>query len=204
LNVSLSLRRKIAREAATLLYSGVEKEYKQAKLKAAKTFGVHFLPTNLEVVLEFDKIAEENEGPARIERLVKMRVEALELLRFLKAYNPRLVGSVWRGVIHRESDIDVTVYCDESEAILEALKQNNLKILRTEWSAVTKKGQKRTSFHIYFESPSKEKVEITVRSPDEVDFKDKCEIYGDEITGLRLRELEKLLGENPAQRFVPV
>jgi hypothetical protein len=64
---------RVAREAATLLYFGAEKEYKQAKLKAAKTFGVHFLPTNLEVALELDRIAEEKEGSARKERLVLMR-----------------------------------------------------------------------------------------------------------------------------------
>ena len=66
---SSSLRKKVAREAASLLYSGVEKEYKQAKLKAARTFGGHFLPTNFEVAMELDKIAEENEGPTRQEHL---------------------------------------------------------------------------------------------------------------------------------------
>ena len=56
------LKHRVTREAATLLYFGAEKEYKQAKQKAAQTFGVHFLPSNLEVALELDKIAEENEG----------------------------------------------------------------------------------------------------------------------------------------------
>ena len=46
-----SSRKKVTIEAATLLYDGVEKEYKQAKLKAAKTFGLHYMPTNLEVAL---------------------------------------------------------------------------------------------------------------------------------------------------------
>jgi len=54
---SLKLRKRIAREAASLLYFGAEKEYKQAKLKAAKTVKSKFLPTNLEVALELDKIA---------------------------------------------------------------------------------------------------------------------------------------------------
>ncbi|MDH5460241.1 MAG: hypothetical protein OEW71_04305, partial [Candidatus Bathyarchaeota archaeon] len=80
-DVSLSLRRKVAREAASLLYFGVEKEYKQAKLKAAKTFGVHFLPTNFEVAIEFDRISEEKEGAARQERLIQMRKEALKLMK---------------------------------------------------------------------------------------------------------------------------
>ncbi|MEM3458298.1 MAG: nucleotidyltransferase domain-containing protein [Candidatus Bathyarchaeia archaeon] len=199
----LHLRKKVAREAATLLYSGIEKEYKQAKLKAAKTFGVQFVPTNLEVALELDKIAEEKEGLARQERLIRMRTEALKLMRILERYSPKLVGSVWRGTIHHESDIDVTVYHSEPNDIVEILKRNGFHILQIEWVAVTKKGQKKTSFHVHLESPAKEKIEIIVRSPEEAQLKERCEIYGDEIAGLRVRELEKLLKENPLQRFVP-
>ncbi|MEM2254872.1 MAG: tRNA adenylyltransferase, partial [Candidatus Bathyarchaeia archaeon] len=93
----MEIRRKVAREAANLLYLGVEKEYKQAKLRAAKVLGVNVLPTNLEVAMELDKIAEENEGKKRQERLVQMRKEALKLMKILEKYSPVLVGSVWRG-----------------------------------------------------------------------------------------------------------
>jgi len=202
-NISLSLRRKVAKEAAILLYLGVEKEYKQAKLKAAKTFGVHFLPTNLEVAIEFDRIAEEKEGAARQERLIQMRKEALKLMKILKAYNPVLIGSVWRGTIHRGSDIDMIVYPDEGYDVLKLIKQNSFKVLRTERMAVTKRGQKKTSLHIYLELSTKEKTEIIVRSPEEADRKEKCEIYGDVITGLSIQELENVVLKNPTERFVP-
>jgi predicted nucleotidyltransferase len=202
-NSSSIIKRKVAKEAASLLYFGVEKEYKQAKLRAAKTLGVHFLPTNLEVAIEFDKIVEENEGNDRQKRLIRMRQEALNLIKVLKAYNPVLVGSVWRGTIYHESDIDILVHHDEPEEILKTLKQNNFKVLQTEWIAVTKEGQRRTSFHIHLELPSKEKAEITVRSLEEAKRKERCEIYGDIITGLPLQDLERVLMENPTQRFVP-
>jgi hypothetical protein len=198
-----SLRKRVAREAANLLYFGVEKEYKQAKLKAAKTLGVHFLPSNLEVAVELDKITDENEGPARQKRLIRMRKEALELMKILKAYNPILIGSVWRGTVHHESDIDIVVYHDEPNYMLKTLEQSNFKILQVEWSTVTKRGRKKTSFHIHLESLTKEKAEIIVRSPEERLRKEKCEIYGDEIKGLRIKELEKMLNENPSQRFTP-
>ena len=93
----LDLKHRVAREAATLLYFGEEKEYKQAKTKAAQTLGTHFLPSNLEVALELDKIAEEHEGAKRRERLIEMRKEALKIMRLLSAYCPVLIGSVWRG-----------------------------------------------------------------------------------------------------------
>lgn len=199
----LNLKKKVAREAASLLYFGAEKEYKQAKLKAARTTRVNFLPTNLEVAIELDKIVEENEGKGRHQRLIQMRKQALEIMEILKAYNPVLIGSVWRGTVHHESDIDISVYHDEPSDILHTLKSSNLKSLQTEWVTVTKKGQKKASFHIYLESPTKEEIEIIVRSPEELSTRKKCEIFGDEITGLHIEELKRLLKENPLQRFVP-
>jgi hypothetical protein len=202
-NNSIELRIKIAREAASLLYFGIEKEYKQAKLKAAKTLGVKFLPTNLEVATELDKIAEEIEGEPRRERLINRRKEALKLMKMLKVYKPILVGSVWRGTAHRQSDIDIIVYHNELKAIVKTLEQNSFQIVKTEWISITEQGRKVASFHIYCESSSGEKFEVIVRSPEEAHRKVKCDIYGDEITGLSLQELEKLLKENPMQRFVP-
>ena len=200
---SLRLRKKIAREAASLLYFGVEKEYKQAKLEAAKIVKSKFLPTNLEVALELDKIAEENEGSAREEHLIQMRKEALKLMKILKAYRPLLIGSVWRGTICYDSDVDIVVYHDEPEDILKILKQNDLKIMQAEWVAVTKKGKRKGSFHVYAELPTKDKAEIKIVQSLEAFIKEKCEIYRDEITGLSVQELKKLLKENPTQRFVP-
>jgi predicted nucleotidyltransferase len=200
---SVTSRKKVAREAATLLYDGVEKEYKQAKLKAAKTFGLHYMPTNLEVALEIDRIAEENEGPAREERLIRMRREALRIMQIVRKYDPILVGSVWRGTIHHESDIDIIVHHEDPKEVLAKLESTNLRIERKEWMSVTKHGKKKTSFHIHAESPFKEKVEIVVHDPEEACLKQKCEIYGDEITGLRLEGLERILKESPTKRFLP-
>jgi hypothetical protein len=200
---SLDSRKKVAREAATLLYSGAEKEYKQAKLKAAKTYNLHYMPTNLEVAMELDQIAEENEAPIRQERLVRMRQEALRIMKMLAGYDPVLVGSVWRGTIHRESDIDVIVHDDEPREILKLLEKNRLAITGSERTVVTKRGKMKDTFHIHINSPVKEKVEVIVHSPEEACLGQKCEIYGDEVTGLHIQELAKLLKEDPLRRFVP-
>jgi len=199
-----AIKKKVAREAATLLYFKIEKEYKQAKVKAAKTFGTKFLPTNLAIAIELDKIAEENEGPARRRILVKKRQEALKIMTVLKNYNPILIGSVWRGTAYKESDIDIVVYWDGEREIIKTLKGiDGLKILHTKQIKITKKGEKKTSFHIYLETQTNEKIEIIVRSSKEAYQKEKCEIYNDEITGLRIQELKKVLEENPTQRFLP-
>ncbi|MEM3765769.1 MAG: nucleotidyltransferase domain-containing protein [Candidatus Bathyarchaeia archaeon] len=198
----VNTRRNVATEAATLLYFGLEKEYKQAKLRAAKTLSAHFLPTNLEVAKELDKMAEENEGAARMKRLVKMRMEALNLMKILKRFSPVLVGSVWRGTIYRESDIDIIAYHNEPHEILKLLKKR-FKVLECSWAAVIKRGKPKKSFRILIELPGSEKAEITVRGVEEFGIKETCEIYGDTITGLDIKELEKVLAENPTKRFVP-
>lgn len=199
----IHLKQKIAREAAYLLYFGFEKEFKQAKVKAAKTLGSTFLPTNLEIALELDRIADENEGSARSEQLVQMRKDALKMMKILERYTPVLVGSVWRGTAHRRSDVDLVAYTDTPKEILVLLKANNLKILKSEWTKVNKKGKIVTSFHIYLESPSKRKIELVVRDTENTNQERKCEIFGDQIKGLTIKTLTEVLKKNPLRRFVP-
>ena len=198
-----NLRRRVAREAATLLYFGVEKEYKQAKMRAAKTLGIHLMPSNIEVAMELDKIADENEGATRMERLIKMRREALNLMKILEKYNPILVGSVWRGTIYHESDIDIIAYHNEPQEILKLLEKKGFKILESGWTAITKKGRPKKFYHIILELPNDEKAEVTIRGVEELGVKENCEIYGDTISGLSIQELERVLSQNPTKRFVP-
>jgi len=197
------LRRRVALEAASLLYTSQEKEYKQAKLKAAETLGARILPSNLEIAEALDKIADEKEGSSRQELLIQMRKEALQIMQTIKNFHPKLIGSVWRGTIHKNSDIDIVTFSQDHKPIYTKLKESNFKITKTEWLSVTKKGKKETSFHIYMALPSKNEAEIIVKSLEKKDSAEKCEIYGDEMTGLDYYKLQKLLEEKPTQKFVP-
>lgn len=197
------LKSKVAKEAATLLYFGAEKEYKQAKTRAAQTLGTNFLPSNLEIALELDKIAEENEGENRKERLIEMRTEALQVMKLLDAYYPLLIGSVWRGNIRKGSDIDIAVYADDPQEIVNILKAQGIKVLETAWATVNKHGRTLSSLHVHAETATKHGLEIVVRNVEEQGEKRKCEIFGDEIKGLKTKKLEKLLRDNSTQKFIP-
>ncbi|MCW4023714.1 MAG: nucleotidyltransferase domain-containing protein [Candidatus Bathyarchaeota archaeon] len=191
----------VAKEAATLLYFGAEKEYKQAKLKAARTLGTKFLPSNLEVALELDKIAQENEGQTRQTQLLEMRRDALAIMRVLQDFSPVLIGSVWRGTARCGSDIDIAVYTDKPETVLSKLKAANVKIQKTQWTAVNKHGETLQSLHIY--AHNRYSLEIVARSAGEAGQKRRCEVFGDQIKGLTLKELARLLESDPFARFVP-
>ncbi len=196
-------RSRTAREAAEILYTRQENEYKQAKLHAAKILGASFLPSNIEVAKELDQIAEEREGEARRKTLIQMREDALRIMSVLKRYNPVLVGSVWRGTNHHSSDIDIVTFTKNPQQIIAVLKQGCYAIERMELQTVTKEEGKKASFHIHVRLPSKNIVEVVVRSSEEANHKVSCDIYGDIASGLNLKQLQKVMKENPLQRFVP-
>ncbi len=200
---SSNLKKRVAQEAAILLYTSQEKEYKQAKKRAAQTLGARVLPSNLEVAEELDKIAEEREGRSRQERLLQMRREALQVMELLKKFHPRLVGSVWRGTARKNSDIDIVTFFSTPKAVLAQLQKSNFNIVKTEWLSVTKRGRKEASFHIHLALPSGNEAEVVVRSPERINIKERCEIYGDFVTGLSYPQLKRVLEENPLQKFVP-
>src|SRR5262249_31751415 len=106
------LRQAIALEAARLMYERVESEYFSAKRKAAKRLcrrGVkpEDLPSNAEIRDQIQVFARIHEGEQRARHLRDMRVEALRLMRLLRAFRPRLIGSVMTGHVRKGSDIDL-------------------------------------------------------------------------------------------------
>jgi len=200
---SNSIKDKVAREAAVLLYTQQEKEYKQAKQRAAETLGSRTLPSNRHVAEELDRIADEMEGSARKETLTQMRRDALSVMVLLGEFHPKLVGSVWRGTAHKNSDVDIEVFTSDCSSVLERLGQNNYTIRKAEWQTVTKGARTERAFHVYFDSASGNKVELIVRNPEKMNEIDRCEIYGDTIKGLNMHQLRRVLLTNPAKEFMP-
>jgi len=198
-----SLKQRVAREAAILLYTSQEKEYKQAKLRAAQTLGTRILPSNAQVAKELDSIADEMEGSTRRERLFKMRREALQIMKALEDFHPRLMGSVWRGTAHKDSDIDIVTFSSDPAIVLEQLQNRNFKVAKTEWQSAPKLGRREKSFHIHLALPSGNEAEVVVRSLERMNRKEKCEIYGDTVTGLSSSQLARVLAEDPFRKFVP-
>ncbi len=200
---SASIREKVAREAALLLYSSQEKEYKQAKQKAANTLGTRVLASNKEIAKELDRIADEIEGSARKEMVVQLRRDALTVMVLLGDLSPRLVGSVWRGTAYKNSDIDIETFSNDPQIVVERLKKNFLNVRGAGWQAVTKGEKNETAFHVYVLLPSGNEAEVIVRNPEKMNEVEKCEIYGDMIKGLNIHQLRMVLIENPTQKFTP-
>lgn len=202
-NRSKLFRDRVAQEAALLLYTSQEKEYKQAKQRAAEILGVRVLPSNFEIANKLDKIAEEREGYQRQTMILRMRQEAKQIMVNLREYDSRLIGSVWRGTARQKSDIDIQLFTQDYKQVIKKLQKNRYEIKGSEWRSITKGGKKESSLHIKVALPSGDNVEVVVRNPDHFRQNERCETYGDLKTGLTLRQLTRILKENPLQKFVP-
>jgi len=198
-----SIRKRAAREAALLLYTQQEKEFKQAKHRAAKALATRTLPSNKDIAHEIDKLADETEGSGRRERLVEMRKDALAIMVLLGEFTPRLVGSVWRGTANKNSDIDIEIFTSDQAQVLQKLKSNDLTPTKVEWQSVTKGNKSEKALHIQMTLQSGNEVELIARAPEKMNQTDKCETYGDPIRGLNIHQLRRVLLINPVQKFVP-
>jgi|Deesub1362B_J571_1020462.scaffolds.fasta_scaffold06843_3 hypothetical protein len=196
-------RKEVAKEAARLLYYGLATEYYAAKRMAAKQLGTRFLPSNKEIALELDNLAEFLEGEERIQRLIQMRKISLQIMKTLSEYYPKLVGSVWRGIITRNSDIDIYIYTRNIEEVIKKLKQAKYQITGIENVTRCIENTVKEYTHIYVKTKQNFKIEIIIRDPEEINLKEKCEIFGDIIKGLTIEELEKILKTDPVKKFIP-
>ena len=121
----------------------------------------------------------------------------------LKEFSPCLVGSVWRGTARRNSDIDIYAFAEDHFQVIRKLLDHNNSIKSTEQRSITKDGKKESSFHIHIILNSRDKLEVVVRRPCYLGQLERCETYGDIKIGLSLNQVEKILRENPLQKFIP-
>ncbi len=196
-------RQRVAQEAARLIYRGAADEYKQAKERAAIDLGTNIIPSNFEVAVELDLLAEMEEGRDREKLLKRMRDAALMVMHALQGYSPILTGSVWRGTARRGSDVDINVYADGHEAITSLLVSKCYKIECSENVVVSVRGRVIRSRHITIRIDDEIEVELIVRPAAEKGMVERCDIYGDPKHGLSLEALEKLMKSDPLRKFVP-
>ncbi len=195
-------RIKIAQEAAKLLYYKISRDYKQAKKKACRDLNERVFPSNLEVVIELDKFADEMEGKTRSTLNIRLRQESLRIMEHLKEFNPKLIGGVWRGTAKKGSDIDITVYSDDIGSVYNIIKMK-YNILSGKYSYKTAKGKTEKYYHIYILLPSGDEVEVVVKDLTYMNEKRRCELYGDYITGLTIEQLKKILDTDPTKKLIP-
>jgi predicted nucleotidyltransferase len=118
------LRTALAQEAARIMVEHGIEDFLQAKRKAADRLGVHdvaVLPKNVEIEAALRAHQRLFGGADRDAKLREQRRIALDTMRMLSEFQPRLVGSVLIGTATDHSDINLHLFADASEAVAIAL-----------------------------------------------------------------------------------
>jgi predicted nucleotidyltransferase len=189
------LRQAIALEAARLMYERTESEYFTAKRKAAKRLCRQWikpedLPSNAEIREQIQLFARLHEGSRRTENLREMRLEALRMMRLLRPFKPRLIGSVMTGHVRKGSDIDLHVFSDSPALVTDLLEGHGFRY-DLERKQVVKHGEARVFTHVHVSD--RFNFELTVYAEDKAHYVFKSSITGKAIERASIRELEDFL-----------
>ncbi len=117
---SADLRRALAQEAARIMAEHGIADFLQAKRKAADRLGVHdaaVLPKNVEIEEALRERQRLFGGGTHGLTLLAQRRVALDAMRVLDEFQPRLVGSVLTGTATSHSDINLHLFADRSESV---------------------------------------------------------------------------------------
>jgi hypothetical protein len=200
---SLELRQLLAREAARLMYEeGVDQYFDAKRLAAKRLFGhggrqnlryrPQDLPANGEIKEALQELVRLKEGSLNQQRLFAMRVIALETMRDLEPFTPRLIGSVSTGPVRCGSDIDLHVFSDHVEEV-----ENYLLYLG--WSFETKQvtiraaGQFKDYTHILFERVFP--IELSVYCQEEIRVTHRSSTDGNPIVRVKPAALQSLIAQ---------
>src|SRR5437899_4157138 len=119
-----------------------------------------------------------------------MRLEALRLMRLLRAFRPRLIGSVMTGHVRKGSDIDIHVFSDSPGLVADLLEREGLQF-DVERKQIVKFQEARvfTHIHVY----ARFNFELTIYAEDKAHYVFRSSVTGKAIERASIRELEELL-----------
>ena len=113
-------RRQVACEAAKLMVENGIRDYQLAKRKAAVRLGMgnsRDLPRNDEIEREREAYQRLFGDDERVRHVSALRRRALEAMRLLERFEPRLVGPVLNGTADQHSDVCLHLFSDPPEAV---------------------------------------------------------------------------------------
>jgi hypothetical protein len=189
------LRQAIALEAARLMYERVESEYYTAKRKAARrlcrdSVKASDLPSNAEIRDQIQLFARLHEGDRRREHLRDMRLEALKLMRLVRTFRPRLIGSVMTGHVRKGSDIDIHIFTDSVGLVTDLLHSEGYQF-DVERKDIVKHNEARSFTHIHIYD--RFNFELTVYPEEKASYVFKSSVTGKAMERASVRELEELM-----------
>src|SRR3981081_2470169 len=116
-----NLRRALAQEAARIMAEHGIRDFFVAKRKAAERLGVldgaAVLPKNTEIETALAEYQRLFGGESHVETLHAQRRAALSAMRYLREFEPRLVGAVLSGTATEHSEVQLHLFADRAESV---------------------------------------------------------------------------------------
>jgi len=114
------LRRALAQEAARIMSEQGIDDYRLAKRKAAERLGatdIAVLPKNTEIEAALEAHQRLFESDKHSSVIESARRTALQAMRLLRQFEPRLVGPVLSGTASAHSEINLHLFADGAESV---------------------------------------------------------------------------------------
>src|SRR5205807_9445366 len=125
------------------------------------------LPSNAEIREQIQAIARIHEGESRKQHLRDMRLAALHMMRLLRPFRPRLIGSVMTGHVRKGSDIDLHVFSTSAALITDILEKEGYQF-DLERKQIVKHDEARVFTHIHIFD--RFNFELTVYAEDQAHY----------------------------------
>ncbi len=123
------IRREIAAEAARIMVTQTQFNFRIAKQKAAERLGISSrvaLPSNVEVEAALRAYQGFYGGMQHLHHIQEMREIALRVMRSLELFCPRLVGPVLDGTADKHARVSLHVFHDPPDAVAAHLMEHGL------------------------------------------------------------------------------
>jgi hypothetical protein len=123
------LRRALAQEAARIMAEQGIDDYRLAKRKAAERLGatdIAVLPKNTEIEAALADHQRLFESHTHSSTLRDLRRTALQAMRLLKRFDPRLVGPVLSGTASAHSEVNLHLFAEGAESVAIHLLDNGI------------------------------------------------------------------------------
>lgn len=197
------IRLEVAAEAARIIATENQSNFHAAKKKAAARIGISqraALPSNLEVQDALHHYQSLYGGQEHASNLERLRLTAVDAMRLLQAFSPRLVGPVLDGTAGRHSRVSLHLFCDGPEDLLLHFLEHGIPFSQEQRQIRWHDGRYRLVPLLLIERNGV-KVELAVFSPIDQRQAPPSPIDGKPQHRASLVEVECLLASGKLQRF---
>lgn len=196
------MRQYLAQRTAQILSESGTRDFYAAKKKAAQQLGVKdtkSLPNNAEIeaaLREYQRLFRSGQQPACLQQL---RQIALEAMRFLQRFRPRLVGSVLSGTADEHSVIRLHLFSDTVESVGFYLEDNKIphQLNERRLKVAAEKFQNYSSYEFVVDESN---IELVIFLPKQNQIP-LSPVDGKPMKRADITEVESLLKENDSLTF---